>query len=857
MRSAILDRPRTERSWRLSSGQPLVAIAACLALAVSIPLMAADPPGFEDSVLPLFESRCVACHSADGGQAGLSLASLEGVLRGGQSGPAVVPGNPQESLLLSKVSGDKPAMPLVGEPLSEPEVHMIRRWIEGGLQAGTARGAAGESSTWWSFRPLTRPLVPAAGGKWARNEIDHFILARLHEEGLHPSAEADRATLIRRLTFNLHGLPPRPDQVEAFVADPDPQAYERLVDRLLASPRYGERWGRHWLDVVHYGESHGYDKDKARRNSWPYRDYVIQSFNADKPYRLFIQEQLAGDVLYPRDPEGLIATGFIAAGPWDYVGHAELREGTKDKELARLLDRDDMVAATMSTFNSLTVHCARCHDHKFDPIQQEDYFALQAVFSGVDRAEQPYFTDPRVHAKGRNLWNRIGNAENTLRPFRRMIDAAESPEIGRIDKEIVDLSEESADLLPKVGEVDTPETVKRRAEIGKRIQELRERREQLAVSLMDPESRTAFDDATANLASLETEFKSLGEPAYVYSAASYFRTHGKFTPAWEPRAVHVLAKGDVQAPGKRALPGAVTAVPGLAARFAVRALQRGQEGSARADLADWLSDPRNPLTWRSIANRVWHYHFGRGLVETPNDFGRMGSQPTHPDLLDWLAVEFRDSGGSIKALHRSIVLSATYRQASSGNPAHARIDGGNRYLWRMNRLRLDAEAVRDSLLWVGGQLDLRMGGPSAEHFAFKDDHSPIYDYARFDVQSPATRRRSVYRFLVRSVQDPFMESLDCADPSLLVPKRSTTLTAIQALALLNDPLVVSQSRHFAARLRQHAASTEDRIDRGFRLAFGRGASDEERQALAAHADEHGLENAVRLLLNSNQFIFVD
>ena len=830
-------------------------IALCLSAA--IPLAATERPGFRERVLPLLEARCLACHSGASGQAGLSLASLEEVLRGGRSGPAVVPGDPQQSLLLTKISGEKPAMPLAGEPLSQPEVDLIRRWIEAGAAPGSPGGPAAEATAWWSFRPLARPRAPADSGRWARNDIDRFVLARLEENGLRPSEEADRATLIRRLSYNLHGLPPEPGDVERFVGDTDPHAYERLVDRLLASPRYGERWGRHWLDVVHYGESHGYDKDKARRNSWPYRDYVIRSFNDDKPYARFVREQLAGDVLYPDSPEGLIATGFIAAGPWDYVGHAELREDTKDKKLARLLDRDDMVAATMSSFTSLTVHCARCHDHKFDPIRQADYYALQAVFAGVDRAEQPYFEDPGLHARARELWHGIGRAENALRPYQQMIEAATSPRIGRIDKEIVDLSEESKDLLPKVGEVDTPETIKRRVEIGKRIRELGNERKELALSQMDSRTRAEYDSALARLASAEAEFKALGEPSYVYSAASYFRTHGKFAPAWEPRPVHVLANGSVEAPGALARPGAVTAVPGLPARFEIGSPPQRSEGASRAALADWVVDPRNPLTWRSIANRVWHYHFGRGLVETPNDFGRMGARPTHPELLDWLAAEFRDGGGSVKSLHRTILLSATYRQASSGNPDHARIDSGNRYLWRMNRLRLDAEAVRDSLLSVGGQLDLRVGGPSAEHFAFKDDHSPVYDYAGFDFQDPAVRRRSVYRFLVRSVQDPFMESLDCADPSLLVPRRSSTLTAIQALALLNDPLVIGQSRHFAERLRRDASTTQDRIDHGVRIAFGRDPSEDERRALVSHADRHGLENAVRLLLNSNEFIFVD
>ena len=830
-------------------------VGFCAAMLAANFAVLAQGPDFAHDVLPIIEARCVACHPASGGQAGLSLASKAGMLRGGKSGPAIVPGQPDASLLLSKVAGEEPAMPPVGEPLSAAEIDLFRRWIAEGAHGEVSGWRSDDADVWWSFRPLRRPPVPEGDAGWARNEVDRFVSARLAEKGLRPSAPADRATLIRRLSYNLHGLPPDPSAVDDFLDDKSPSAYERLVDRLLASPRYGERWGRHWLDVAHYGESHGYDKDKARRNSWPYRDYVIRSFNRDKPYKRFIREQLAGDVLWPSDPEGLIATGFVVAGPWDYVGHAELREGTKDKKLARLLDRDDMVAATMSTFNSLTVHCARCHDHKFDPILQADYYALQAVFAGVDRAEQPFFHDPALHARGRHLWFRMGKAEDALRPFARMLKDATSPAIGEIDNEIAELSEESKILLPKVGEVDTPETIARRMEIGARIKELNSERKELAIALMQPAVRAEYQALVKRLAGLQKDFDSLPEPGYVYSAASYFKTHGTFAPAWEPRPVHLLAKGSVEAPGELTGPGAVEAVPDLAGRFDLD--PRAGEGAARVALAEWLAHSANPLTWRSAANRVWHYHFGRGIVDSPNDFGRMGAIPTHPDLLDWLAVEFRDSGGSIKSLHRSILLSATYRQSATPDPEKARIDSGNQFLWRMNRNRLDAEAVRDAVLQVGGQIDLEMGGPSAEHFVFEDDHSPIYDYSRFDVSSAASRRRSVYRFLVRSVQDPFMESLDCADPSLLVPKRSSTLTAIQALALLNDPLMVAQSRNLANRLRAAANNLEDQINYGYRLTLGRNASESELRDLAANARRHGLENSARLLLNSNEFIFVD
>jgi hypothetical protein len=598
-----------------------------------------------------------------------------------------------------------------------------------------ARGADVVPDT-WAFQTPPRPQVPevAASDKpHARNPIDAFILTRLRREGLSPSPEADRRTLIRRVTFDLTGLPPTPQDVKAFIEDASPDAYEKLVDHLLAAPAYGERWARHWLDVVHFGETHGYDKDKPRNNAWPYRDYVIRSLNADKRYSRFVQEQLAGDVLFPESPEGVVATGFIAAGPWDFVGHMELREGTVDKEITRSLDRDDMVMTAASTFLSVTVHCARCHDHKFDPVPQEDYYRLQAVFAGVDRGER-HFADP---------------------------------------------------ALPK-------------------------------------------------------------QTRPVYAAV----------PLKSPRPIHFLDRGDVKRPKHPVAPGGLDALSKQFPPFTVS--EPDSEGARRAAFARWVTDPGNLLFRRSIVNRVWHYHFGRGIVETPNDFGKMGARPTHPELLDYLARRFADEGESLKSLHRLILASATYRQSSAPNPTNERIDADNRLLWRMNRSRLDAESLRDAILVVSGKLDRTMYGPSVRQFAFKDDHSPVYDYAGYDPDSPGADRRSIYRFIVRSVPDPLMDSLDCPDASLLAPKRNTTLTALQALSLLNNPFVVRQCEHLAARAKAEAGDdVAAQIAAAFTLATARAPSAEESKMLTDYAARHGLTNACRVIFNSNEFVFVD
>jgi hypothetical protein len=687
-----------------------------------------EPIDFGRDVAPLLEAHCLRCHNDATAKGGLSLATAEALHAGGESGPPVEPMQPQESLLVEKVSGEKPEMPKGKPPLTAQDIARLKQWIAEGATWPTdlvlqePREPAGP---WWAIQPLRRPEIPRVRDRsWARTPIDAFILAALEAKGLTPRPEADRRTLIRRVTFDLTGLPPTPEEIDSFIHDPSPIAYERLVDRLLSSPQYGERWARHWLDVVHYGDTHGYDKDKRRDNAWPYRDYVIRAFNQDTPYGRFVEEQIAGDVLFPNDPQATVATGFIAAGPWDFVGHVELREGTVDKLKTRLIDRDDMIANTMSTFASLTVHCARCHDHKFDPIPQRDYYRLQAIFAGVDRGDRP-----------------------------------------------------------------------------------------------------------------------AGPAGTVYALVSR-----------EPRPIEVLHRGDVEQPGEPVGPGALSCVPGPDHDFA----DTSEEGPRRAALAKWLSDERNPLTWRSIANRFWHYHLGRGIVETPSDFGRNGATPTHPELLDWLTATLRDQGQSLKALHRLIVTSAVYRQESSFDEAAARIDADNRFYWRQNRRRLEAEAIRDSALFVAGRLDRGMGGPGFALFRFKDDHSPIYDHDDPDwIDPPAGRRRSIYRFIVRSVPNPFVECLDGADPNAMVPVRSTTITALQALALLNDPFMIAQVEAFARRIEAMGDETGGRIDAAFRLALGRPPTASECGALAAYADRHGLASACRVVLNLNEFLFIE
>jgi cytochrome c553 len=419
---------------------PLAAGAVPADDLAKLPPASGRPIEFVRDVQPIFAGSCYGCHGEQKQKSGLRL-DVKGIaFKGGEDGPVIVPGRGAESLLVQLVAGLDPdrVMPPKGERLSPEKIGILRAWIDQGANwpEGVDKAIMADKADHWAYKPLTRPSAPqAADPKWAqwpRNPVDQFVLSKLLEKGLMPSPEADRRTLIRRVTLDLTGLPPSPKEVDDFVADPDPNAYDTLVDRLLASPRYGECWARHWLDCVHYGDTHGYDKDKPRPNAWPYRDYVIRAFNEDKPYARFIREQLAGDWFYPGTADGITALGFIAAGPFDYVGQMELRDGTIDKAITRNLDRDDMVAVTMNTFVSSTAQCARCHDHKFDPIKQEDYYSLQADFAGVDRADRAYDPDPAVARKRQELTQQIASAKARAEEIEKRAAATAGPELAAL-----------------------------------------------------------------------------------------------------------------------------------------------------------------------------------------------------------------------------------------------------------------------------------------------------------------------------------------------------------------------------------------------------------------------------------------
>jgi hypothetical protein len=854
---------------------------------------------------------------------------------------------------------------------------------------------------------LEAPVVPPKDS-WTRNGIDRFVLKELAQRKLEPSEQAPPLALVRRLTYDLTGLPPTPDEIGAFLSqyakDAD-QAYEQLVDRLLASPRYGERFARHWLDVAKYADTCGYDKDKLRPNAWPYRDYVIRSFNEDKPYGQFVKEQVAGDALFPDQPDGILGLGFLAAGPWDHIGHSEVPESKIDGKVARNLDRDDMVSNVFNTFCAVTIQCARCHEHKGDPIGQEHYYSLQSIFAAVDKADREFGVSPEkerqktaLQASIKTLGEKISKAEAALKgkggdrlskldkeisklqkgggqvskgpehgyhsaivktsevskwvqvdlgdklelrkvvlhashdnhngigagfgfPVRFKVIASNREDFSR-SQVLVDRSKEdfaNPGLLPvelavrssarflrieatrlakrsndyifaldelrvldevglnlaerkKVSALDSIEAPNRwtKANLtdGKwakskspasdgKLAELRKERQAFVESLRSSAERESMEKSREELKNAEKKLAGLPKGKMVYAAATHFKPLGNFKPTnGKPRMIRVLHRGEVTHLGDEVKPGTFPLFGDDPWEFDLPEVH--DESARRAALAEWIVREDHPLTWRTIANRVWQWHFGEPIVGSPNDFGPLGQEPTHPELLDWLALSFRDSGGSFKKLHKLIVMSATYRQSSLGNVAKAKVDSSNQFLWRMNRRKLSAEEIRDSVLAVSGKLNLEMGGPGYYLFALeKTAHSPHYEYHKFNPEDAKSHRRSVYRFIVRSQPNPFMTTLDCADSSQSTPKRNETLTALQALSLLNNKFSLAMARHFASRLEKEAEDLPSQVRLGHKLVTGRYPKADEQELLVSYGGKHGLQNLCRALYNLSEFSYVD
>jgi hypothetical protein len=669
-----------------------------------------------------------------------------------------------------------------------------------------AAPAADPARPWALQKPLRPPLPTVKDRAWVRNTIDAFILAKLDENGLTPAPEADRITLIRRVTFDLTGLPPTPQEVDAFVHDAAPDAYDRLVDRLLASPQHGERWALFWLDLVRFAESDGFKADDPRPFAWRYRDYVIRSFNEDKPYDRFVREQLAGDELYPDDANALIATGFNRHFPDEY--------NAVNLEQRRQEILNDMTDTTAQVFLGLTLGCARCHDHKFDPISQEDYYRIQAFFAAYQPADLP----AGKHEEMEHYRQQLREWEEKTAELRQRMAALEEPYRKQFAaKRRARFPKEYGDLLDIPPEQRDPLQTQIAAMVQKQVQET----EDEVVKAMKPEVKKQWQDLGKEMA----EFAHFKPPAP--PTALTLTDIGPTAPA-----TYLLKRGDWRHRDKVIAPGFLSAIDDRTAPLPSPGSDAKTTGR-RTVLANWLTQPDQPLTARVMMNRLWQQHFGRGIVATPGDFGVQGESPTHPELLDWLAREFVDGGWSLKTMDRLLVTSATYRQANRSDATANRLDPENRLLWRANRRRLDGEALRDALLSVSGSLNPRAGGPSVF-----PDLPPELGAAKaawpVSSESAERNRRSVYVFVKRNLRYPLFSTFDAPDRNETCSRRYATTTAPQALMLLNSKLVFDQARIFAGRvLREAGPQPEQVIDGAYRLALGRVPAEEERASLLA------------------------
>jgi hypothetical protein len=993
--------------FRIRAPKKLLGLWVCLGISLGwLAHLRADEIDFESTIAPIFSSSCLKCHGPDEPAAELDLTSPESVA----DSEILKKDSDGEISLLARLESEDPdwRMPPEGPRVLEAQLKSLQAWIESGA----------DWPVHWSYQPLRRSPAPQVSGQTgvpqAANSIDAWIDLRLHEKNLTRSEQADQRTRIRRLTLGLWGMVPDPQDVKEFIEDQRPDAWERQVDRLLASPHYGERWARRWMDLVHFAETHGHDQDRPREHSWPYRDYLIRSFNADKSYSKLIQEQLAGDQFYPNDPEALEGLGMLAAGPWDESSLRDIREDSVDREKGRYLDRDDIVTTVMSTFASTSAHCARCHDHKFDPVSQVDYYGLQSIFADTDKANRTYDRDAETANQRREIQERLEILEmqiaerdmslldtdnltaarnweseqaSGLVDWQPLVESQAEAAGGsqlqlqedgswlasgaKPEREIytirgkASLSRVSAIRLELLPDESLPAMGPGRAENGNlHVSEIRcfQRGESGQWTLLEfKDSKSDFDQPGWTLAMsydgnpnsawgihpeigkrhvgvlqfkeplllnegdelrvelhqlhggghlvgrfrlavtedsrplddptlawedtlrkilakpererndseklawvahvqkkrLESEQNQLPPLSMIYCGTSQFVADGSFRPAGAPRDVFVLHRGQIDQPGALALPRAPAGVYAEGWDEALESMSSGLQ--RRQALANWLTHEANGLAWRSMANRLWQAQVGKPLVATPNDFGHMGARPTHPQLLDGLASDLLRYQGSLKRLQRNILCSQTYQQSSAASAAGREIDGGNQLLWHMNRRRLDAEVFRDSLLKASGRLDRRMGGPSVKAFVQSPGvHvTPVVNYEAFDLEHPGNRRRSVYRFIFRTIPDPLMEALDCPDASQLSPKRNESVTVLQALATWNDRFVLHLCQGMANDIKTWGSDDSSRCKKVYSKLFQRPPNAEELESVTTYAEDFGWANAIRVLINSNEFMFVE
>jgi hypothetical protein len=811
--------------------------AFILALWIVVPARGQAPPEdadtfFELRIRPVLAGTCFKCHGGKKVSHGLRVDSRDALLKGGKNGPAIVPGDSQKSLLIQAIrrSHDTIKMP-PDKPLAEAVVADFARWVERGAAwpaKTTVKSWTDGNEHHWAFEPIRRVTPPPDPSEWSNDAIDRFVLAKLREQGLKPVGHADKRTLIRRVYFDVIGLPPTPEQVAEFLADDSPDAYAKVVDRLLASPHYGERWGRHWMDVARYADTAGDNADYPIPEIRMYRDYIIDSFNTDKPYDQFVQEQLAGDILAKQGSrekyaERLVATGFLALSR---------RYATAPYEFWHLT-LEDSIETTGQAFLGLKLRCARCHDHKFDPISQEDYYALYGIFAST---EYP--------------WTGAEEFASMKKPREHFVPLV-SPEeaASRLTAHQRQVKELEADIQKETD----------RAKLA------------TALSFLQPGEQVK-KQWQAKLNQLRDRLWNLRRPGLPPDLpGAYAVGDGKPTDAY------VQVRGDIDQHG----PIVKRDVPQYLSGGKSFSIPEGTSG--RLQLAQWLTQPENPLTARVMVNRIWQHHFGKGIVPTPSNFGLRGEAPTHPELLDWLAGEFKGEPGwagpralatgnnwSIKKIHRLILLSKTYQMSSSQDDTNAAKDPGNRWYWRFDRRRLDAESLRDALLAVSGKLDLRRPGPHpfppidkwgwTQHNPFKE----LYP----------THHRSVYLMTQRFQRHPYLALFDGPDTNTTTDRRTSSTVPLQALFMMNDPFMTEQAEGFARRLIAASTDPAKRIDMAHQWAWSRPPHSEEMDRslrylrqyqeqlakIGVSSERQELEtwtSYARIMLSANEFVYLE
>lgn len=934
---------------------------------------------FQSQLAPAVIKKCVACHHGPEAKGSLDVTTRAGILAGGDSGPAMIPGDPDHSpFLLRTISqeGAPPEMPEQGEPLNELELAALRHWIEAGApwpEGFVLQPEPRGDAKFWSFQPISTtgpPEITTPFEAWGDNPIDRFTLAQLHAEGLEPNPPATAAAFIRRASYDLTGLPPDPQELAAFesaFARNADQAVHELIDRLLASPRYGEHWGRHWLDVIRFGESRGYERNEIITNLWPFRDYVIRSFNEDKSFRRFLQEHLAGDVLAPGNPEIEVGSAFLVAGPYDDVGNQNPEAAAR----IRADQMDEMIRATSEAFLGLSVGCARCHDHKFDPITAADYYALYATFAGTTHGQREVASEAIREAREKQLapleaarkelqreldtldaelaariakiaeaaargwtrstWSRYGTEEQfspiDAKQVRLVVEGTDSEDDARTQFTLdefevwssaptpinVALAREGAEArgsapeaedfagaysarltidgnsgerwvaiapmltitFPRMVTIDRVRFSSDRTQALKADHELTtfvgdyrievsldgeawttvassddrvpptaaRKNSRLRKLVLTEADRTRFDELKQRLAAIEAEL----------SAVPPLPTWWVGTHAEAPGPFHILIGGSPEKKGAQVSPAGLSVWRGE--NWSYELPGKSSEGERRLALANWLSPDHNPLTARVLVNRIWHYHFGRGIVDTPSDFGFMGGRPTHPELLDWLAEEARRQEWRWKPLHRLIMNSRTYRQSADWRMDASAVDAENRWLWRFSPRRISAEELRDTLLDVSGALDLTMGGPGYRLYDYQQDN--VATYVPKDQFGPETYRRAVYHHNARAARVDLMSEFDCPDSAFGEPRRSSTTTPLQALTLLNHSFTLKMAEAFAARLRRECPTAEQIPREALLRVWGREPAAEEISVTRAFLEAHGLFALGRALFNSNEFLRVE